>query len=171
MAENQQFWFAARTRANQELSLRDSLKKVDVSYYLPTHIVTRRISDRIKKVETPVIRNLIFIKTTKNEAFALVKERGLKLYYIKDRETGSLLVVPDKQMENFMFVMDLSPEAAVRSSEEFAPGDKVRVVKGSLVGLEGELVRIDGKTHVLVRVPQVIAVGVKVSRGWLEKVE
>jgi len=171
MAQNQEFWFAARTRANQELSLRKLLSELNIVHYLPTLVVTRRISDRIKKVEVPVIRNLIFIKTTKENAFTLVKERGLKLYYLKNRETSSLLIVPEKQMDNFKFAMDLSPEAAIHNNEEFTPGDKVRVVKGSLVGLEGELVRIDGKTHVLVRVPQVVAVGVKVSKGWLEKVE
>lgn len=170
MSDNQEFWFAAGTRANQELGLRNSLKKIDVPHYLPTQIITRRVSGRIKKAETPIIRNLIFIRTTKSNAFALVKEYGLKLHYLKDRETGSLLIVPEKQMENFMFAMDLSPQAAIHSNEEFAPGDMVRVAKGSLAGLEGELVRIDGKTHLLVRVQNVIAVTVKVSRGCVEKV-
>ena len=170
MTDNQEFWFAARTRANQELGIRKSLIKYNKTYYLPTHTITRRISDRIKKVEVPIINNLIFIRTTKANAFSLIKEYGLKLSYLKDRETGSLLVVPEKQMADFMFVMDLSPETAIYNNEDFAAGDKVRIVKGQLAGLEGELVRIAGKNHVLVRIPQVLAVGVTVMRGWVEKV-
>jgi transcription antitermination factor NusG len=170
MAENQALWFAARTRANQELGLRDALKKLEITHYLPTHIVTRRISDRVKRVEVPVINNLIFIRTTKQQAFALVKDYALKLHYIRDIETGSLLVVPDKQMEDFMFVLDLSPESIRQSCETYAPGDKVRIIKGDLAGVEGEMVRVEGKTHVILRIPQVLVVSVKVPKGYLERI-
>ena len=170
MAENQTYWFAARTRANQELGLRNSLIKLEITHYLPTHIVTRRISDRVKRVEVPVINNLIFICTTKQHAFALVKDFALKLHYIKDVETGSLLVVPNKQMEDFMFLMDLSPESIRQCSDTYAPGDKVRIIKGNLAGVEGELMRIEGKTHVLLRIPQVLVVSVKVPKSYLEKI-
>jgi transcription antitermination factor NusG len=170
MAENQELWFAARTRANQELGLRDALKKLEITHYLPTHIVTRRISDRVKRVEVPVINNLIFIRTTKQRAFALVKDYALKLHYIRDIETGSLLVVPNKQMEDFMFVLDLSPESIRQSSETYAPGDKVRIIKGDFVGVEGEMVRVEGKTHVIIRIPQVLVVSVKVPKGYLERI-
>lgn len=170
MCDNQEFWFAARTRANQELGLRNSLKKLEITHYLPTHIVTRRISDRVKRVEVPVINNLIFIRTTKANAFSLVKDYALKLHYIKDVETHSLLVVPDRQMEDFMFLMDFSPEAVRQCSEAYAPGDKVRIIKGNLTGIEGELVRVDGKSHVLLRIPQVLAISVKVPKSYLEKI-
>lgn len=170
MIDNQEKWFAARTRANQELGLRDILKKLDINHYLPTCIVIRRISDRVKRIEVPVINNLIFIRATKQQAFAMVKDYALKLYYIKDSETGGLLVVPDKQMEDFMFVMDLSPESIRQSSETYAPGDKVRIIKGELTGVEGEMVRVEGRTHVLLRIPQVLVVSVKVPRAYLEKI-
>lgn len=168
MIENQESWFAARTRANQEFGLRDALKKVNVTHFLPTHIVTRRISDRVKRIEVPVINNLIFIRSTKQQAFALLKDYALKLYYIRDSLTGSLLVVPDKQMEDFMFVMDLSPNSIYQCNEMYAPGDKVRIIKGELSGIEGEMIRIEGKTHVLLRIPQVLAVSVKVPKAYLE---
>lgn len=170
MSENQENWFAARTRANQELGLRSALKMLDINHYLPTHFVTRRISDRVKRIEVPVINNLIFVRTTKQQAFSLVKDYALKLHYIKDSETGSLLVVPDKQMEDFMFVLDLSPESILHSSEMYVPGDKVRIIKGELAGVEGEMIRVEGKTHVLLRIPQVLVVSIKVPRAYLEKI-
>lgn len=170
MIDNQKQWFAARTRANQELSLRDSLKKRDVTHYLPTHIVIRRVKDRVKRVEVPIVNNLIFVRATKQQAFALVKDHALKLHYIRDSETGSLLVVPDKQMEDFMFVMDLSPTAVRCCESACAPGDKVRIIKGQLSGVEGEMVRVEGKTHVVIRIPQVLIVSVKVPKSYLEKI-
>ncbi|NDV60286.1 UpxY family transcription antiterminator [Bacteroides sp. 519] len=171
MADEQEFWFAARTRANQELSLRNSLRKIEITHYLPTHVVTRRISDRVKRVEVPVINNLIFIKATKQVAFSLIKDHGLKISYIRNSENNSMLVVPEKQMADFMFVMDLDPESIKQCTADFVPGEKVRVIKGSLTGVEGEMVRIEGKTHVLLRVPQILAISVKVPKAYLEKMK
>jgi len=171
MSDDQEFWFAARTRANQELSLRNSLKNLEITHYLPTHIVTRRISDRVKRVEVPVINNLIFIRTTKQNAYSLIKEEGLKISYIRSLDGNGLLVVPDKQMADFMFVMDLSPESLNQCVLNFVPGDRVKVIKGTLAGIEGELVRIDGKTHVLLRIPQVLAISVRIPKSYLEKIK
>lgn len=170
MLDEQEFWYVARTRANQELGLRNSFIKYEITHYLPTHMVTRRLSDRVKRVEVPVINNLIFIKTTKQKAFSIVKDYSLKISYIRDFETNALLVVPEKQMADFMFVMDLSPESIQQCTADFVPGDKVKVIKGPLAGIEGELVRIDGKTHVMLRIKQVLAISVKVPKSYLEKI-
>lgn len=170
MIENQLKWYAARTRANQEFSLRESLKKLDMDCYLPTRIEHRKVSDRVKKVEVPVIRNLFFIHTTQERAFALTKEYGLKISYLRELGTGKLLVVPDRQMQDFQRVMDLSPDAEIYSDEELLPGDRVRIVCGPFAAVEGELVKIAGKRQLVVRIPGVTAVGVTVSRSWLEKI-
>lgn len=169
MLENHLFWYAARTRFNQEFSLAESLKKLNIEIYLPTRIETRKLSDRVKKVEVPVIRNLLFIRTTQEQAFALATDYGLKISYLRNRETGKLLIVPDRQMDHFKFVMELS-ESEVYSTEAFAPGDKVRIIRGPFSGVEGELTKIAGRMHVVVRIPQVAAVGVKVSRVNVERI-
>ncbi|WP_321332333.1 UpxY family transcription antiterminator [uncultured Bacteroides sp.] len=171
MIVNQMYWFAARTRANQEISLRESLKKLNVAFFLPTQFVTRIYSDRRKRVEVPVISNLIFVKCTKADAFALVKNYSLKLSYMKDIITGSLLVIPDQQMEHFMLAMNSSSaEASMCEGDTcLSKGDKVRVIKGDLTGFEGELVRISGKTYVILRIPQILTISIKIPRNHLQK--
>ena len=69
-----------------------------------------------------------------------------------------------------MFLMDLSPDSIRQCSEMYAPGDKVRIIKGNLMGVEGEMVRVEGKTHVILRIPQVLVVSVKVPKSYLEKI-
>lgn len=54
-------------------------------------------------------------------------------------------VIPEEQMERFRFMLDYSPEAVEICSTPLAAGDAVKVVKGPLAGLEGELVMIGGK--------------------------
>ena len=45
----------------------------------------------------------------------------------------------------FVFMLDYSEEAICMNSSPLARGEKVRVVKGPLTGLVGELVNVDGK--------------------------
>lgn len=65
---------------------------------------------------------------------------------MKDFSTHSMLVVPDKQMEDFMFVMDLNPDGVSLDSEILTVGHKVKVIKGELSGIEGE-VAIEANKH------------------------
>ena len=60
--------------------------------------------------------------------------------------------IPDDQMERFRFLLDFSEEAVEMVNEHIAVGDRIRVVKGALKGLEGELVRFRGETKVAVRI-------------------
>lgn len=67
---------------------------------------------------------------------------------MKDLATHSMLVVPDKQMEDFMFVMDLNPDGVSLDSEILTVGHKVKVIKGELSGIEGE-VAVEANKHML----------------------
>lgn len=171
MADTQEFWFVARTRKNQELSVRDSLKKMNVETFLPTHVVVRQLKYRRKRVEVPVIRNMIFVRATKEFACSIANDYSIPLFYIKDLTTRSMLVVPDRQMQDFMFVMDKDP-AGLRYEEDitFLPGEKVQVVKGEFCGIEGEMVSEANKTYVVIRIPQLLSVSVRVRKGWLKRV-
>ena len=59
--------------------------------------------------------------------------------YIIDHGTRTLLQVPDKQMDDFIRVMDLDPDALCEDDVQFIPGGRVRVIKGDLAGVEGEV--------------------------------
>ena len=104
-------WFVARTRDKQELAIGKKLKTLDVEHFLPTRREIRQLKDRRKEVEVPVIRNLIFIHATKQEAIDLHNKQGLAIFYLSDRCKRGMLIVPDKQMQDFIQVMNLNPDA------------------------------------------------------------
>jgi transcription antitermination factor NusG len=170
MSEQQEFWFAARTRKDQEFVIRDALKKLNIEYFLPTRIVVRQLKYRKKKVEVPVIRNLIFVHTTKKNACSIPNNYGVQLFYVKDLYTHSLLVVPERQMSDFMFVMDTNPEGVSFNNEPLEVGEKVQVVKGEFAGIEGELVSVANRSYVIIRIPQVFSVSVRIPKSYLKKI-
>ena len=171
MIEEEVKWFVARTRNLQALHVRDLLKNHHVDYFIPTtQKVVERNNHRITK-EVPIISNLVFIHTTKSHACALANELGIPVFYVIDRNTHTLMVVPDKQMKSFMQVVDLSPESICMSESPFTKGSKVRVIKGDFTGIEGEMLGMATRTYVILRIGDMMAAKIKVPKGYLVPVE
>jgi len=161
-------WFAARTRHGQEIGVRNRLSMLGVEHFIPTE--EGRSTRGNRKIEKPMINSLVFLRTTKNEACALANERALPVRYMIDCATRSLLVVPDKQMEDFRRVLDFSLEEGGLVEEPLCLGDRVRVIKGVLCGVEGYVVELHGKTYVVVRLLESIFAKARIPRSWLEKI-
>ena len=164
-------WFAARTRNAQALHVRTLLQNRNVEYFIPTTLKVVEVNGRRKTKEAPLLSNLVFVHTTKKHACALANDHGIPLFYIIDRNTRTLLIVPDKQMNNFMQVVDLSPESVCMSELPFTKGGKVRVVKGDFAGVEGEMLGMATRTYVIIRIGDIMAAKIKVPKGYLVAVE
>ena len=103
---------------------------------------------------------------------SLIQEYAFDMRYLRDRETGNFLIVPDKQMNDFMFLLDFSDSTVEVINEELKRGDRVRVIKGPLIGLEGELLRIMGHKRVIVRLEGVVSVATSyIPDSYLEKIK
>ena len=164
-------WYAAYTRINQELTVKKRLDGLKIENYLAMREEVRETSSGRKNMRVILIPHLIFIRTDQITAFSLLNEHGLNVVYLKDLETRHLLIVPDKQMRDFMFLLDFSDSTVEVINEELKRGDRVRVIKGPLIGLEGELLRIKGHKRVIVRLERVVSVATSYIPGsFLEKI-
>ena len=168
MSEEQLFWYAARTRDKQELSVRETLQKLEVECFLPTRREVRQLKYRRKEVEVPVIRNLIFVHATKQQAIDLHNKFGIPIFYIADLCKRGMLIVPDKQMHDFIMLMDLAPDSVSFNDEDLLIGSKIRVVKGQLSGLEGEIASDSHRTFVVVRIHGLFLAPVKLPKSSLK---
>ena len=108
VVETQKYWFAARTLSKQEFAVKKRIENlnleegIDVECYLPTRTVISQLKYRRKRSVVPVARGLIFIHATKQSACDIHNVYGVQVFYMKDFSTHSMLVVPDKQMQDFM---------------------------------------------------------------------
>ena len=101
-----------------------------------------------------------------------IQEYAFDMRYLRDRETGNFLIVPDKQMNDFIFLLDFSKEMVEVVNENLKKGDKVRVIKGDFAGIEGELIRVKGHKRVVVRLEGVVSLATAYIPGsFLEKIE
>lgn len=78
-----------------------------------------------KTIRVLLIHGMIFIHTDKATSFSLINDHGLNIVYLKDIEGRHSLIVPDKQMHDFMFLLDFFPErgrGVKQKSETGRPG-------------------------------------------------
>ena len=147
------YWFAARTRYGQELRVRDRLVREGVEHFIP-----------VREDGRPAVGSLVFLRASKPEALDLANTGAVRMRYVIDCATRTLLVVPDKQMEDFRRVFE---EAEDLTGEPLALGDRVRVTRGPLKGVEGHVLQLCGKCYVVVSLLGSVFAKAKVPRHWL----
>ena len=171
LSDNELHWYVANT-CRQEKKIKQRLDCMGIENFIPFQQIARKIHGVDKLIEVPVIPNLVFIHTTLKTCMSLIQEYAFDMRYLRDRETGNFLIVPDKQMNDFMFLLDFSKEMVEVVNENLKKGDKVRVIKGDFAGIEGELIRVKGHKRVVVRLEGVVSLATAyIPSSFLEKIE
>ena len=161
-------WYAARTRFGQELGIKSRLDAMGIDNFIPT---CRRKDCRGRVKERALINNLVFIRTTKKQACDLKVYYMLPVNYLIDYARHSMLVVPDKQMDDFQRVVNCSPSDSIVEAGPFMPGQKVKVTEGPLTGVEGVVQEILGSSYLTVGLCDCVCAKIKVPRKSLSVVE
>lgn len=163
-------WLAAYVRLYHEKKTCQRLTKMGIENFLPVQIETRQWSDRKKKTERVIIPMIVFLHANEEERMLALTLSSVSRYMVSYGESTPT-VIPDLQMERFRFMLDYSDEAVQLTNEPLAPGEKVRVIKGKLTGLEGELVTIGKKTKIIVRLDMLGCANVDMPVGFVEKIK
>lgn len=161
--EEEKHWFAIRVTYSRELKFKSYLDQLGVDNYIP--MVLRKVErqGRIQKELLPAVHNLVFvyISTTRMEGIRKDPQLIIPIHYIRDYATQSPVIVPDKQMRDFMQVAEQhNPDNLFLSVKDVAlrKGDKVRVLSGPFKGVIGTFVRIKRNRRVVVDIPGVMAI-------------
>ncbi len=141
-------WYALYTRPRAEKLVYQRLVETGIETFLPLQKTYRMWSDRKKLVEKPLLSSYIFVKT-KSKNFPKVYNTVGVVRFISFE--GQPVSIPQKQIDNLRLLINSDAEIEV-SSENFAAGDNVEVITGSLVGLTGELIKIGRQNRVVIRI-------------------
>lgn len=161
-------WLVAYVQSCLEKKTAERLTAMGVECYLPVQTEIRQWSDRRKKIDRLVIPMIIFVHVAPGERSLPLTLQAVSRYMVLRGESRPA-IIPEEQMNRFRFMLDYSPEAVEICSTPLAPGDAVKVIKGPLAGLEGELVTIGGKSKVAVRLDMLGCAHVDMPVGFVEK--
>ena len=145
-------WVATLVQSCCERSVSKKLDGLKIENYVPSQWEYRQWSDRKKKVERMVIPMIVFIHADKPTIKRLITYTFINkvLSYPGERQPA---IIPDQQIDHLKFMLKQS-EAPIEMHEQvFKTGETVRIVRGPLKDLEGELCRVQaGKPMVAVQI-------------------
>lgn len=169
MGEKVKNWLVVCVQSNREKKTYERLTALGFEAFLPLQEEMHRWSDRSKKVQRVVIPMIVFARLDSTQYIQVLRLPSVNRFMVLRGESTPALI-PDSQMERFRFMLDYSEQAVEMSSEHLQPGEQVKVIKGPLTGLTGELMTMDGKSKVAVRINMLGAALVEVSVGFVERV-
>jgi transcription antitermination factor NusG len=144
-------WYAARTQMNCERKAVNVIKDVISDSYIPVQEEIHQWSDRKKKVQRLVIPMVAFVKMDKTTA-KTIHGRSCFLGLMKNPGADRPSYIPEEQILTLKFMLENSESPVSIESMPLRVGDKVRIIKGGLKGLEGNiLTHKDGTSSVVVK--------------------
>lgn len=150
-------WFVAVVNHNSEIRSAEKLRASGFTSYVATQKELRIWRNgRRKTVDRVVISSLVFIHCTETERRAAVNLPFI-FRFLTDKASAStpsgrpVAIIPQKQMETLQFMLGHSDTPVEITSRVYGKGDKVRVIRGNLRGVEGIVVTdSDGQSELIV---------------------
>ena len=166
---NPKYWYAVYVRFRHEKRVRDVLMTNEIECFLPIQEEIRQWSDRKKKVERVLIPMMLFVRIEDKQRVTVLSNPSVS-GFVRLRGESNPARIPDDQMERFKFMVGAADSAIQFTDQPLTPGEKVRVVRGPLCGLEGELTQVDGDTVVYVRLDCLGCASVRIAMNSVEKI-
>lgn len=146
------YWVAVLVQMCTEKKVGERLAKLNIENYVPTQKEVHQWSDRKKYVERVVIPMVVFVRVDE------VLEKQLKTYsfvykLLSYPGSKNAAVIPEEQIESLKFMLNHADSNVELNNNLLQIGEEVRIVRGSLKGLEGELHVVDmDKMMVAIRI-------------------
>ncbi|HZQ56114.1 MAG TPA: UpxY family transcription antiterminator [Bryobacteraceae bacterium] len=156
-------WYAVRTRANHEKTASTVLEAKGYQPYLPTYKVRRRWSDRVVETLLPLFPGYVFCRFDAKLRSPIITTPGVVSVVGFGADPAP---IPDNEI--------VAIETALRSGLSAEPyaflseGQRVRVTRGSLEGVEGVLIKKKNDWRLVISVTMLQrSLSVEIDREWL----
>lgn len=149
-------WFVAIVNPRHEKTVADKLQKINLETYVAIQQeVHQWANGRRRKVDRVVIPSMVFVKCSEQERRRIVTLPYI-LRFLVNRSGSSenglnkpVAVIGEAEMEKLKFMLGHSDTPVEFVPTEFRIHDTVRVIRGNLAGLEGEIRANSDGTHTL----------------------
>ena len=168
-------WFVMRDlkRSNAKLPAYKMLEECGFEVFTPLKWHITKAKGKSKKVLVPVIPDLLFVKSTREQLNPIVeKTPTLQYRFGMGNSFHNPMVVPFKEMECFIKIASSLLSPTYFMPEEITPnmiGKKISIVGGSLDGCEGYLITVRGskRKRILMEIAGLLAVRADVDPAFI----
>jgi transcription termination/antitermination protein NusG len=140
-------WYAIRTRSRHEKVAVRELEAQGIGVFLPLVSSVRQWSDRRTEVEMPLFSGYVFVRVA---YFSSDRVRVLRTTGVVSFVGPTAAAIPDEQIETIRTL--LMRKVPIKDHPFLKLGQRIRVRNGSLSGVEGILVGINGGHSLVISV-------------------
>ncbi len=153
-------WYVAIVNNNTEKAVQDRLTKLGYETYVAKQKVIRVWKNGKKaRVDKVLLQTLVFIKCTETERKEVVTLPYINRFMTNrtcastNSSTKPLAVIPQKEIDTLRFMLGQSDVPVSLIDTPYKINDRITVIRGSLKGLEGEVVESEnGKSEIIVKI-------------------
>lgn len=152
---HQEHWYVAIVNARHEKSVAERLQESGIESYVASQKELRVWKNgRRKIIDRVVIPSIVFIKCTERQRREIVTLPFIFRFMVnRSAETGGLnkpaATIPDNEIEQLKFMLGQATTPVSFDPSIFSVHDNVRVIRGHLKGMVGEVVRKSDGSHTL----------------------
>lgn len=159
-------WYALYVRSRFEKKTDYELQRRGIESFLPMTEEIRLWSDRKKKVQEPLFRGYVFVKTDLRNRINILQTDGV-VHFVSIRNSPS--PIPEEQI-NWLRIITNHPDG-VRREQYIAEGERVRIIHGPFAGVEGFVVHVKDSMRVVVSLHTIAqSVSVEVAQMFVERI-
>jgi transcription antitermination factor NusG len=134
-------WYAIYTRPRWEKKVNNLLLQKGVESYCPLNKVRRKWSDRIKIVEEPLFKSYVFVKVADDKRTDVRMVTGVVNFVYWE---GKPAIIREREIQAIkMFLNEYENVELVKM--DFKPNERVRIVSGPMMDLEGKIIEVKNK--------------------------
>jgi transcription antitermination factor NusG len=165
-SEDRPAWWAVYTQHQHEKTVAEMLTGKDFEVFLPLHETMRRWKDRQKLLSLPLFPGYVFVRGLLSRRLQVVSTPGIHMILSRGEQ---IEVIPEAEIEAIRRAV--CGPYRVEPHPFLKIGERVRVTRGSLEGVEGILVRKKNIYRLVLSVEMLAqSVGVEVSASDVEPV-
>lgn len=144
-------WYVLYVKRQHENKIDKMLKESNLDTFLPTVKSIRQWADRKKKVERPLFPSYVFINIrSKKEFYKALRPKGVLKYVRFGEEYAKIKNDEINKMKTFLTLEGISEVET--DSELPYKGQIMTINYGSLYGQKCEVIRLNNKDKILVRI-------------------
>ena len=156
-------WYALQVRSRKEGYVASQIQGLGFECLLPTYKCVRKWSDRVRELEQPLFPGYLFCRFDFQHRRPVVTTPGVLQIVGFGRRA---IPVPDEEIQALQLA--LTSGVPKQPWPYLEIGQRVRVIYGTLTGLEGILVNVKGNDRVVLSVSLLQrSVAMEVEASWL----
>ncbi len=160
-------WYALYLRSRYEKLAHAELLEKGKESFLPLIEEVRVWSDRKKRIQMPLFRGYLFVRTDLRDRISILQTDGV-LHFVGIRSVPS--PIPDEQISWIRIV--IAYPQRVKREPALAAGDRVRVIAGPFAGIEGVVTMVKGSARLVINLEAIAqAISVDVEPGIVKPIE